>query len=331
MGKFIKKFFVFCLIFIVSLILLEISLRSWHFINDSILNSSIAQFEIKSNKIKTLFIGNSKIYYAISSDSCFEKNNFHNFSFPSETIESTYWKLKYYSDNASLQNLKHVYIQLERAAIYATSPIERNNMYDYGKYYKHSFDEITKNSTFSFKLNEWITNNCVSYRLRPYLIDLILNQINYKIINKGKNTTNTNLFGAGMLFTKYNATKLKKDIHTLLIQENEYQKAALNISQITYYDLLIKLFEQKGIAVDFINIIEPIDIAAQDDVSINNLLIKNSEKEDTLIKKRYPNSKMIRLNKYSSLFKLEDFADNHHLNNTGSEKFSKLLSSVICQ
>ena len=330
MRKFITKVIAFCLIFLLSLIPLEICLRNYLFINDTILKSATDQFESKSNQINSLFIGNSKVYYAITASDCFTKNNFYNFSFPSETIESTYWKLKYYFDHDNLKNIKQVFIQLERGEVYSGISVERNNMYDYSKYYKHSFEDITINQSFVFKLNEWLTNNFIFYRLRPYLIDLILNQINYKIIKKGINTNKTDFFGAGALYTKYNADQLKKDIPSLLIQESQFENAQLNATQIAYYDKIVQLLEKKGIKVDFIKIIEPIDIAAQNNTSVKDILIKNFKKDENLIHTRYRNSKLIEFNNYSNLFELEDFADKLHLNNKGSEKFSRLLSATIC-
>jgi hypothetical protein len=330
MRKFFARGLFFFLLLLLSLIPLEILLRNFHFVNDDILSSSVNNFERKKS-ISTLFVGNSKFYYGISESNCFEKNNYHNFSFPSETIESTYWKLKYYIDKGQLKNLKQVYIQIERAGIYVQNPIKRNNMYDYSTYYKHSFNQITENKSILFKINEWLTGYFTFYRLRPYFIDLILNQINYKIVEKGINRNNANVFGAGFLYSKYSNIHMKEDLPALINDELSYLKTPVNIIQLNYYDKLIRLFKKNGVAVDFIKIIEPIDLVSVSDSTIQKILLSNLEKDKNLVSKRYPDSKLIDLSKYVGSFTIEDFGDKIHLNKSGSIKFSQLLSYEICK
>ena len=330
MRKFFTRGLLFFLFLLLSLIPLEILLRNFHFVNDDILSYSVNNFEIKKS-ISTLFVGNSKSYYGISESNCFEKNNYHNFSFPSETLETTYWKLKYYIDKGQLKNLKHVYIQIERAGIYVKNPIGRNNMYDYTTYYKHSFNQITENKSALYKINEWLTDHFTFYRLRPYFIDLFLNQINYKIVEKGINRNNANVFGAGFLYTKYSNIQMKVDLPALIKEETSYLKIPVNIIQINYYDKLINLLKKNDVAVDFVKIIEPIDLVSLTDSNVRKILLLNLEKDKTLISKRYPDSKLIDLSKHAGFFTMEDFGDKLHLNNNGSIKYSQLLSYAICK
>ena len=122
---------------------------------------------------------------------------------------------------------------------------------------------------------------------------------------------------------------MKEDLPYLIKEEKNYLKKQVNFIQLNYYDKLIKLLKNNGVAVDFIKIIEPIDLVAVSDSTVQNILLSNLENDKNLIYKRYPKSSLIDLRKYAGSFTMEDFGDKLHLNNKGSIKYSQLLSYEI--
>ena len=67
---------------------------------------------------------------------------------------------------------------------------------------------------------------------------------------------------------------MKEDLPAFINDELSYLKTPVNIIQLNYYDKLIRLFKKNGVAVDFIKIIEPIDLVSVSDSTIQKI-IKN--------------------------------------------------------
>jgi hypothetical protein len=99
---------------------------------------SIRNFEARADSVQGLFLGDSEVYYGVSPAALNTNCVVHNFAFPSEPIETTYWKVKHYLDAGSLDGLKFVVIQFEWSSLTSPARVGLQTEYDYYRYYDWS-------------------------------------------------------------------------------------------------------------------------------------------------------------------------------------------------
>ena len=134
MKRFLKKLIYFVLIVLFIAVLIESVFHKFRLTNfDIALSKSINNFEEVSDDIEVLFLGDSRTFYGINPITINSKLKTQNFSFPSEPIQTTYWKMKYYFDNEMLDSLKLAYILIDEEMLTGDSRIGLQTVYDYSK------------------------------------------------------------------------------------------------------------------------------------------------------------------------------------------------------
>jgi ABC-type microcin C transport system permease subunit YejB len=72
--------------------------------SDREMGRSRTAFERRRTDVEILALGDSRVYHGV--DPQFIHPKAHNFGFPSEPIQSTYWKMKYYLERGDLPRLR---------------------------------------------------------------------------------------------------------------------------------------------------------------------------------------------------------------------------------
>jgi hypothetical protein len=281
-------------------------------INDISLYKSIHYFENNKDSIKIIFLGDSQVYYGINPDCISSMKNIHNFGFPSEPIQTTYWKIKYYLDTHSLKKLQLAIINADYDNFTSEERVGINTLYDYYKYYNYYFRDIIKYMGYR-EIIYLIGHRIDIFRWRSYFVTLIM--------NKFKPPLNEQIMPSGYCERKYSRVDKIQSIEAI----NKYDKDP-NQSIVMFYNKLINLFREHGIEIIFIKMPNHVKILSQGEI---DLKYENEE----LITENIIKTKLqaIKLLNYNSRFnwRVEHFSDKGHLNSKGACILGELIKEDL--
>lgn len=322
MKKFIINIAFFILLVVCAFLCCEIIFREFiKYDIDEHIEASILNFEEKSNKINYIFLGDSEVYYGID-PKYIQLENAHNFSFPSEPIQTTYWKVKYYFEQKKLKNLKTVFLLFEKRMINDINRIGLRTILDYSKYYNYYFDDIISQMHLRDKFHFWLELNFDIIRLKPSY---------KKKVTQGLENLNKNIYSEVLEKTGYSMRDyaLKVDIFENMKSEQIIERKRTintpeNDSPLKYYRKLIELFETNNVKIIFFNMPD-ISILLND---IDELQIKGIF-DEVIAKEYFPKIPFINCRVKPELWELNDFSDGDHLNAKGAKKIAEVFNKEI--
>tara|TARA_B100001250_G_C19700684_1_gene744617 strand:+ start:77 stop:1096 length:1020 start_codon:yes stop_codon:yes gene_type:complete len=318
MKKFLKKLKWFTFLVFLLIIISEIALSKFKiFPGDILLNQSIKNFEKDAMNTEVLFLGHSAPFYGINPSKINSKFNIHNFSFASEKIQTTYWKLKYYIDNNKVDNLKYVYIFFEESML-SESVLAPSTHYDYSKYYNHFFNEITETWSTYEKINFWMKINSNLIRVQSSFANFLPIKI-MSVFRRSVKNEEVNEFGYGIRTYQINQKDFEKYIPYYINSSKVIH--SINEEQFKDFHKLVDLLENNNINVVFYGL-GGTSILLKNKSYEKYLQLKN-EREIDFIKREFPNHSYINFFDIGIEFFLGDFSDMGHLNNKGANKLSE--------
>lgn len=291
---------------------------------------SIDYFEKNDSNIDIIFLGQSQSYYGINPQyvKLMNKYKAYNFSFASEPIETTYYKLLYYMQNRYLKNLKLVIIDISGNIL---NPSNLNTDFKYSRFYNY-LDILFNHDFYMFLKAIMSYSNIV--RLRPYLTDF---RFTFSTTALNEFIKREHLLENGYCRRDYYLTEyvLKNDIknYERAYKNGDYKNGYVpNPIKIKYLNRLVSIFTKKRINVIFIITPTPAIFLGQHGKYYS--LVKDAErfdfyelKTEQTVKKLFPQISVFNYNNpiKSNDFTLEMFSDAGHLNFNGS----KLLATKI--
>jgi hypothetical protein len=323
MKQFLNKLIYFTLVIILVIILNEIAFHKFRLTNfDIALSKSINNFEEVSKDIDVLFLGDSRTYYGINPVTINSKFIIHNYSFASEPIQTTYWKMRYYFDNEMLDNLKSVYILFDESMVSSDSRIGLQTSYDYSKFYNYYFNEITETMPLNKKLGFWFSINSSTIRLKSSFKTIIRNKL-FSIMRK--NGKQEIIEKSGFANRAYNIEHKNFEREKSYMINGLKETRTMNIVPVKYYHKLVDLLAEKDIRVFFYKMPSTSIILLKENKSVEKYFRIKQEREEEFIKSEFPNSAYINFSKIDIEWCLEDFSDRGHLNSKGAYKLGEYL------
>lgn len=326
MKRFARNLGSFFLVLILSLAVGEFLLQKFYATEfDSALSKSINNFEKKSNRIEILFLGDSRVYYGVNPGTINTKKTIHNYSFASEPIQTTYWKLRYYIDRQMLDSLQTVYLLFDYTMISSDSRIGLQTTYDYAKFYNNYFFQITSTMSFQEMLVLGLKTNLDIIRLKGTYENSISNAI--KNIYTGDNK-NEIIESTGYSKRLYHISEASLSKNKSYLKDLD-TGFAINPKPVNYYHKLVNLLTQKNIKVVFFDMPSAKQLFLKDDPEFYNRFHEMSQKEMNFIRTEFPNTEYIKFSHAPIIWGLSDFSDRGHLNYFGANKISYLLKKHI--
>jgi hypothetical protein len=320
MKKFLTQIAYFIASVTVFVILSEALLHKFNIAHfDKVLSKSINNFEEFSDDLDALFLGDSRSFYGIDPNAINSKSNIHNFSFVSESIIITYWKMSYYLENKKLDNLKKVYIYFDESMISSPSRTRLKTTYDYSKFYNWNFDEITKDYSFTERINFWINVNSSLVRLRGSFRMLISQSLQSLV---KKNNENELLEKSGLSTRLYSIKPERFESQKDYLVNGLKGLPLIHPEPIKYYHKLVKLLKKHNIEVVFYKIPSTSILLTYENNQLEQLYLNLHKREKYFIQSEFPGSKYEDFTFYDR-WELEDFSDRGHLNKKGAQKLGR--------
>ena len=291
------------------------------------LRESILAFEKNAKNINTLFLGDSRVFYGIDPSSINSNSIIHNFSFSSEPIATTYYKIKYYIEKDMLPKLDKILIIFDDYMLTSDTRTIMNTDYNYSKYYRHYFDEIVSEMTFLEQVSFGIKQYSNFVRLFPMLkniLELNITNIIYRphtVSNKNEIVEETGYCRRDYSINNDDFVREKSNFL------EKYQNINKNITPhpfpLMYYKKIINLLKKNNIEIFFVLIPEPTDILMSDFMFEKFDII--NERSLVFAEKQFPDIKFINYKNIGIDWRVDDFSDFGHLNSKGVKKLGRII------
>ena len=332
MKKFLQKLALFFLSALILFLSVELYISVFPFgKREQDQSKSIQRFESKVDQINILFLGDSRIYYGIDPQFLNSDNITHNFGFAAESIQTTYWKMKYYFDQGQLKNLNKIYVIFDDFMLSSNSRIGLNKRNNYTKYYKYYFSEITENMEVNEKVAFWLRNHVNLIRLKNQLKNIITNNIISYIksaINKDYRVDEVQDTGNSRRFFYLSSeqfTKYENDLRERAkLKSNDFLP---HPEPLNYYQELITISNKNDVELKFV-LMPDASILLKNDIHKPEIDIYNNNSV-ILAKKYFPNIDIINLNTLDIKWEKRHFSDPGHLNSKGAELLSRAIKDFL--
>ena len=278
---------------------------------DHFFRKSVSHFENRIEAIDVLFTGDSRIFHGINPEfiSVPGIDHPHNISFPSESIQATYYKLRYYLQKDRLANLKVVVLMVDWEVLTKPYRIRIHNEYPYARYYDYR-DILSANGPEEFLISIASSLHIVrlagqkKYGIPPDEI-LLTNGYRGKKHTLSKTETATFVENYDEGNGSYGLGKIQEP----------------NPLPLTYYRRTIDLLEARGIRVILLSPPNEIGYYLSKDRN------KTSNPLTAEMLTHFPNVPLLDYqNEQSIPFDGTHYSDGSHLNNRGSEVFGAIVS-----
>lgn len=311
--KFFKVSFVVLMLFVVTLLPVELFLRRDILFYDRIKHQSDSIFIRKQSSIEWLFLGDSQVFYGIDPAAIPTDRHVHNFAFASEPIATTYFKLKYSLAKGYLSNLKKVCIVFDMSQLTAKARDGLRFEYDYHDIYN---DRLLHDAEFrsSTTLKDWvriILYNSYTIRSRSNLLRIAKEMQSkedsltaYGFALRHSAMSEQDSSAAVVAYTQ-DATR---EPHTLLLENN-----------IQYYKKLIGMLQARGVEIQLIRM--PL---VYDQANIQALQREDQELR-AIIQSHFGKIQFINSSLSDIHLLHDDFYDPGHLNDKGAKKLAGVL------
>ncbi len=312
-----KRIVALAVCFIVLEIFLMFNSQNF-FIKDYQLQNSIKNFEVRKNEIELLFLGASGVYAGVNPDNI-KINNFkvHNFGFPSESIQTTYYKIIHYLNNNDLKKLKLVAIEIRKGYLYETNKLSVTKDLNYSQFYDLS--DILLVNGLKEALSVLLHKSNI-FRLRKDFINQF--KINM-VIKEERIEKNGYAFRKNQINRKY----LKEQTNFLLNLAKRGLDTKCHPIPIYYYKNLIELLQEKGIHVVLIQL--PGAGTILDNEQNSGLYDLSEEKIYPVIENYFSDIPFFNYSSTDNKWTINDFSDRGHLNYIGAKKLGKFIENDL--
>tara|TARA_B100000886_G_scaffold297452_1_gene225124 strand:+ start:1585 stop:2604 length:1020 start_codon:yes stop_codon:yes gene_type:complete len=315
--KIIKKIGALALGFIIIEIFLMFNSHRF-FIKDYQLKKSIDSFNFRKNDVDLLFLGASGVYAGVNPDDI-KINNYkiHNFGFPSESIQTTYYKINHYINNNDLKNLKVVVLEIRKGYLYENNKLSVTKDLNYSQYYDLP-DILNVNgpreflSVFLHKIN--------LFRLRKDFINQF--KINM-VIHEEKIKEN----GYALRKNKIDRKYLKDQKNFLQNLSNRGLNSKCHPVPIYYYKKLIELLNDHDVRVFLIQLPGAGVLLENEDNS--HIYDFSEQKMLPVVQSYFSDIPFLNYAESKNEWVINDFSDRGHLNYIGAKKLGKLIQADL--
>jgi len=297
-------------------LLAELTLRKYSkilFYYESYFSSSVDYFEKKASVINILFLGDSRVYYGVNPDVIPLRGcAIHNFAFPSEGIQSTYYKLEYYLSRGALPNLKFVFVPIRNPESISDKPfLQKGHALsweaNYSKYYP--LNQMTPHLSIFDEMKTFFFNSNV-IRLRRHTAGK-------RLLRPSKVTLLPN--GYSKRTTVY--TPIKSDEKEYLKSMQKQIDDADSNEWELFYKKTASALERRGV--------QPIFVLLPDLWHAPELRKDYVETLSGFVERNIPGSTFLDYTKNRFNWLNKDFADRGHLNIDGAHIFGQLIADDI--
>lgn len=274
--------------------------------SDARFQRSVHSLENKAPDIDLLFIGDSFMYYGLNPDNVrLGKCLSHNFSFASETSQSSYWKTKYYIDRGKLPNLKAVVMEISLGRAPDLSFAS-----DYSKFYP--MPEIATLNNPIETVRVFFLKNSLLLRMRQTISGL-------KYIPPDK--LNEQSLDNGYTLRQYSYQPNRADEKMALEDKIKLSRKRFSGSDGRFYKMMSDMMKKRNAKIYFV--VMPTLFGDKD------LARELYNAHERYIRTYVPDATVFdySLNRYP--WKPELFSDRGHLNEKGAEILGTLISQDL--
>jgi hypothetical protein len=294
------------------------------------MHKSISNFEKKNDKIDILFLGDSQIFMGIDPDAINSKYEIYNFGFVSEPIITTYYKLNYYLEKNKLPNLKKVFIVINSITLTRENRLIINKDYDYYKYYNYFWDEIAKGMDWEQKLDYYLTEHFISYRLYSHIKTEIKNRLVFRWKHIYSISESGFCYVPGLVALSPEKFKTRIPIFIEDIRNESRNLTEISEKGINDYKKLIGIFQNNGVDVTLITLPSASVMISSEEKELyreNQIILAD------FVEKHFENVSYINFSseEYRDVWEIEDFRDGLHFSLNGSKKMGEILSGMFAE
>ncbi len=260
--KLMKKLLLFLAINMAIFMVCEVALRANArdmFHHERFLELSVRNFEKRASDIDMLFLGDSRVYYGVNPDGIHAGDyKAHNFAYPLEPSQTTYYKLKYYLDRNMLPDLDMVLLQLR----YDELPGRINQkgkyqlMLSHNYYRFYRFGEILRNNGPKKALMAFLNGNSYVIRLHKDIFKAVSAGWSVREKLQENGYSRRDYYNSGRNFDEEETERV------LRIESKEWlelAEAALESDHNKnglFYTKMVKMLKSRGVKVFFLHIPE---------------------------------------------------------------------------